>query len=249
MLTADDFISRIPEFGDLSPKLQSDLLALYLMKEAGVVVTSASIASLRNALHLPEYARISTYLSEQIKTNRGKKGRYVKLKSGYALERSYADALSSQYLGRPATKYLASSLRSTVSATSDPSVKAYLEEAIACFESGLLRSSLIMSWCVAYGLFRSWIFRNHLAQFNSVSALWKTPVSISVLDDFQELTESVVLDTARKAKLVSKEQLKVLKGLLDQRNSFAHPTSRSITPSMAEAYIEVVVKDVIPTFG
>lgn len=78
---------------------------------------------------------------------------------------------------------------------------------------------------------------------------WKKSFQISKLDDFQDLTEAVVLDTARKVNAITKEQHKTLKQLLDQRNSYAHPTTKAITPSMVEAYIETVLKEVVPNFG
>jgi len=102
---------------------------------------------------------------------------------------------------------------------------------------------------VAYGLVRDWIFRNHLAALNAVMGAWKNPVLITKLDDFQELTESVVIDTARKATMISKEQNKTLKQLLDQRNSYAHPTTKPITPAIVEAYIDTVIREVLPAFG
>lgn len=250
-MTADEYIASIPGFADLSLPVQCDLLAYYLINEAGAgVVTGTSISSLRSALHLAPYARVAAYLSEQAVKRRGKPApRYVKQKTGYVLERSYSETLKRDYLGRPMTKNLAAGLRSTLGATKDPAVAAYLDEAVSGFELNLLRSALIMSWCVAYGLFRAWLFRNHLAALNAEMFTWKSPKSIAALDDFQELTEATVIDTARRAKLISKEQHKLLKHLLDERNSFAHPTSRSITPATVEAYIDSVVRDVIPAYG
>ncbi|OOG55930.1 hypothetical protein B0E47_08745 [Rhodanobacter sp. B05] len=84
---------------------------------------------------------------------------------------------------------------------------------------------------------------------NSEISTWKSPKKIQSLDDFQELTEGTVIETARKAGMVTKEQFKLLKRLLDDRNSFAHPTTRTMTPAMAEAYVESVLKEVIPFFG
>jgi hypothetical protein len=213
-------------------------------------VTGASISSLRSALRLAPYSRISSYLSENSAKSRYKpRPKFVKLRAGYALERSYATSLASEYLGRPGAKQVASGLRSTLAAASDPAITAYLEEAITCFEYKQYRSSLIMSWCVAYGLFRAWIYRNHLASLNTEMSKWKSPKNIQSLEDFQEHTEGSIIDTARKANIISKEQFKLLKRLLDDRNSFAHPTTRSITPATAEAYIEAVLKDIISSFG
>lgn len=250
-LSADEFIHSINGFDGLEMAVQCDLLAYYLLNHASVTgVTGAGICSLRSALHLPPYARASAYLSENSVKSRSKpRPRYVKLSTGYALERSYASSLATEYFGRPGAKQIASGLRATLAATSDPAIIAYLEEAVSCFEYKQYRSSLIMSWCVAYGLLRAWLYRNHLASLNFEMSTWKAPKSIQSLDDFQEFTEGAIIETARKAGIISKEQFKLLKRLLDDRNSFAHPTTRNMTPAMGEAYIETVLKDVIPSFG
>jgi len=250
-VSADDFIQSIAGFDTLEITLQCDLLSFYLLNHAGVSgITGTSISSLRSALRLPPYGRIAAYLSENsAKTRKKPRPKYVKQSAGYTLERSYGSSLASEYLGRPGSKHLASGLRSTLAAISDPAITAYLDEAVSCFEYKQYRSSLIMSWCVAYGLVRAWLFRNNLASLNAEISTWKSPKLIKSLDDFQELTEGVVIETARKAGVISKEQFKLLKRLLDDRNSFAHPTTRNMTPATAEAYVEAVLKDVIPAFG
>jgi hypothetical protein len=250
-ISADGFVQSITDFDSFEASLQCDLLAFYLLNHAGVnEVTGVSISSLRSALHLAPYNRISAYLSENSVKSRNKpRPKFVKLRVGYTLERSFAASLASEYLGRPGAKQVASGLRSILAATSDPAIAAYLEEAVTCFEYKQYRSSLIMSWCVAYGLIRAWIYRNHLASLNAEMSKWKSPKSIQSLDDFQEHTEGAIIETARKAGIISKEQFKLLKRLLDDRNSFAHPTTRNMTPATAEAYIEAVLKDVIPSFG
>lgn len=250
-LSADEFVQSVANFDELDVPLQCDLLAYYLLNHAHVgSVTGASVISLRSALHLTPYTRAAAYLSESSAKSRTRpRPKYVKLATGYTLERSYASSLAAEYLGRPGARQVASGLRATLAATSDPAITAYLEEAVSCFEFKQYRSSLIMSWCVSYGLVRAWLYRNHLATINLEMSAWKSPKVIQSLDDFQEMTEGVVLETARKAGIITKEQHKLLKRLLDDRNSFAHPTTRTMTPAMAEAYIEAVLKDVIPVFG
>lgn len=248
--TADAFVAGIEGFESLSVSSQSDLLALYLLTRGGAAfVSAATIASLRTALRLPAHNRLPSYLSERTRKRGKAKPHYVKVKEGYALERSYSTHLEQTYLGRPVTRHLATSLRGTLAAISDAAIKSYLDEAIAAFEHDHRRAALILTWCVAYGLVRDWIFRNHLAALNAATMAWKTPIQVSKLDDFQEITESVVIDTARKAGVLSKEQHKTLKQLLDQRNSFAHPTTKPITPAIVEAYIDTVIREVLPAFG
>lgn len=248
--TADTFVAGVEGFESLPSVLQTDLLVLYLLKHGGAIdVTASTIASLREALHLAPQPRLPQYLSEQTKKRGPKAGKYVKTKAGYVLERGYSKALETEYAGRPAAKHISASLRGTLAAVGDPAVRAYLEEGVGCFEHNYLRSSIIMGWCVAYGLFRAWLFRNHLLALNNAMSLWKTPFQIAKLDDFQEMTEAVVIDTARKSGILTKEQHKTLKQLLDQRNSYAHPTAKTISPSAAEAYLETVLKEILPTYG
>lgn len=248
--SADEFLAGIQGFDTLSDGIQSDLLAAYLLLHGGTsAVSASSIASLREVLRLPEHGRLPQYLSENCRKRGAKRPRYVKVASGYALERGYLAALQSEYLGRPAAKHLAVSLRGTLTAIGDPAVRSYLEEGVGAFEHGHLRAALILSWCVAYGLVRDWIFRTHLAALNAEMATWKKPTNIARLEDFQELTEAVVLDTARKCKALTKEQLKTLKQLLDQRNSYAHPTTKPISPAIVEAYIDTIIREVLPDFG
>jgi hypothetical protein len=249
-ISADTFVAAIGDFESLPISTQTDLLVLYLLSHSGATeVTALPIASLREALHLPVHKRLPQYLSEQTKKHGAKNGKYVKTKKGYVLERGYSRVLQSNYTGRPSAKNVSASLKGTLSAVGDPAVKLYLEEAIGCFEQDFLRSAVIMTWCVSYGLLRGWLFRNHLATINGAMGAWKTPFHITKLDDFQELTEATVIDTARKASILSKEQHKTLKQLLDQRNSYAHPTAKAITPSIAEAYIETVLREVLPNYG
>lgn len=248
-LTADDFVAGIADFDSLPVVIQTDLLAHYLVVHAGTDATASALSSLREALHLAVQPRLPQYLSEQTKRKGAKPGKYIKTRNGYVLERGYSKSLQGSYLGRPTAKNLSVALRGTLSAIGDPAVKSYLNEAVSCFEQNLLRSAVIMTWCVAYGIFRAWVFRNHLSSINAEMGTWKKSFQISKLDDFQDLTEAVVLDTARKVNAITKEQHKTLKQLLDQRNSYAHPTTKAITPSMVEAYIETVLKEVVPNFG
>lgn len=223
---------------------------MYLLEHGGAgAVGPASLESLRVALRMSNQSRLAAYLSESTKRRAGKAARYVKVKGGYVLERAYASELKATHLGRPLARHLATSLRGTLSAIGDSAVQSYLEESIAAFEHGHRRAALILTWCVAYGILRDWLFRNHLAALNRVMGGWKKPTTIAKLDDFQDITEAVVIDTARTAAVISKEQHKTLKQLLDQRNSYAHPTTKPITPSIVEAYIDTVIHEVIPAYG
>jgi hypothetical protein len=240
----EEFIASIEGFASLVGSVQTDLIAYFLLKHTNsAAINATGLAEVRSLAHLAPHAHLAPYLSNNLK---GKSPKYVKVPNGYALERSYSATLETTHLGRPAARQVAKDLRGELSKITDPAIRLYLQEAIGCFEYRLLRSAIVMSWCVAYGVFRAWVFKNHLAKFNAQTSSWKKPITIGKLEDFQDLTESVVIETAYSAKVMTRDLYKTLKHLLDQRNSYAHPSNKAITASIAEAFIENVLLEVLP---
>ena len=70
-------------------------------------------------------------------------------------------------------------------------------------------------------------------------------MTITKLDDFEEMKERTLIDTAKAAGILTKELTKSLIQLLDDRNSYAHASGKPITDSIAEAYIERAVHHAI----
>ena len=133
-MTADDFVASIEGFDDLTVAIQTDLLVHYLLTHGGAkAVTAGSIASLRTALRIPDHARAAQHLSDGARKRGKSKPRYVKVKDGYALERGYSTLLEQTYLGRPTARHIATSLRGTLAAISDPAVQLYLEEGVSAW--------------------------------------------------------------------------------------------------------------------
>lgn len=243
-MNAEDFIRGIKEFNTLGTSEKDDLLGYFLLQIKGQKsITSKEIWSLCEDLRLPSTKRLPQYLSENSK---GKKSKYVKLKQGYALNREFIQTLDEKYAKRKSAVHVSQELVKLYSGIGDPKLKDYLAEAISCFENDLLRTAIIMSWISLYYLIREWTLANHLAAFNVITSSWKKPVTISIAEDFNELKEAVVLDALHSAKIVTKEIWKTLKILLDQRNSYAHPSNKPTSPAITEAYIVTIIKEVFP---
>ena len=79
---------------------------------------------------------------------------------------------------------------------------------------------------------------------------WKTPTTLTRLQDFDETigSESKVLNTAKAAGALTKEEHKLLTALLDERNSYAHPSGRKVYPPAAEAFLTRIIDEVIVRF-
>jgi hypothetical protein len=246
----EDFISPIDGFYTLPMEIQSDLIAYFLLKDSAAV-GAADIAAVRSAAHLAPFLELEVHLFMSASSHKGKAPTYIKdIKAPhrigyvYVLESSYERHLESKYLGRPTAAVIKKTLRQEFDKITDPAIRDYMDETIKCFEHKLYRSSIVMSWCVAYGTFRKWVFDKHLPELNKA---WKKPIKITSLDDFQEIPEALVVDTAYyEAKILPKETWKKLKELLNVRNTYAHPSNVMITPSIAEAYIENTLHNILP---
>lgn len=245
----EEFVSSVPNFSALPPAQQIPYLVYYVTRVVNENSTSARrIEQLRTFLRLAKYERISQHLSERAKTLGGKELLYVKLDGGYALVRDVEERIRAEIEARPTAVAIAKNLRASLGSLTDPDVRSYLEEAVGCFEAQFFRASIVFTWCAAYSVFRQWIFANHLVALNTQMSTWNKPKQIFRLDDFQEILEGLVIETTYQAKIVTKEQYKKLKKLLDERNSYAHPSNQRASTSMAEAFIENCLNEIVAVF-
>lgn len=247
--SVNSFVGTIPGFASLRTSEQTDLLAYYLLAILGrEQFAPVEIVDLRKRVSVAPHVGIAAYLSNGLRKRGNKPGKFVRMDKGYTLELGSRGEIAQQFLGRPAAGIVAKALRDELGSMTNPDAAAYMTEAVSCFEYGLFRAAIVLTWCVVYSTFRDWVFNKQLATFNAVSSGWKVPVTIRSIEDFQDLNEATVIDTARKAGLLSKEIHKTLKHLLDQRNSYAHPSRKPVRSSIAEAYIETTFQEVMPAF-
>ena len=242
----DGFVSRIKGFSLLLPPVQNEHLAYFLHSTDKEAVTATEINLLRAQLRLPQF-NTANRLSIDSRTSRDKekRPRFVKAKKGYALERGVFEELDKTYGQRPTTAALKSDLAQHLAKLTNGDLKEYLTEAINCFDRGYFRATIVMAWCAGYAILRAWLFARHAGALNASMSSWKAPRTITRIEDFDELGERVVLDTARSASVLTKEQHKQLVALLDQRNSFAHPSGRKVAAPIAEAYLSQIIDEVI----
>lgn len=245
-MTASQALSVLDGFATLSGKEQVDLIVYALSVIDGVdSVKPADVGTMFDALRLPRYGRIPQYLSEEAKPMRGKRPRYLKKDSGYVQSQPLADHCAEILQLRKAKVVISKNLTDLLPKLPTSDSKNYLEEALGCFASGFRRAAVVMTWCLTYDLLRDWIFTKHLTAFNGQCGTWARPMTISKLEDFEEMNERKLIDTAKAAGILSKELNKSLIQLLDDRNSYAHASGKPITDSIAEAYIERAVHHAI----
>lgn len=244
----ESFLARVPTFSSMPAATQNELLIYLLQKDGKQTVTASEIDALRLQLKLSK-SGTAVQLSVNSRFKKGRRPRFVKANRGYSLERGVVEELDKEYGQRPTAAAIKSDLAKHLAALSDAKLKEYLTEAINCFDSGYFRASIVMAWCAGYAILRAWLFTKHISALNTVMSSWKAPKNISKIEDLDELGERVVLDTARSASVLTKEQHKQLVALLDQRNSFAHPSGRKVAAPIAEAYLTQIIDEVIVNFS
>src|SRR5690606_12394193 len=95
----------------------------------------------------------------------------------------------------PAAVQVAVDLRAELLTVKNDDTRAFVEEAIKCYEAELYRSAIVMSWLAAIHVLQNHVLASHLAAFNSeskrVDSRWKDAKST---DDIGRMSESDFLD-------------------------------------------------------
>jgi hypothetical protein len=242
----EDFLKTVNGYQGLPDPVKYDLLVLYWISIANnTFFIPKAIQKLADTLRISSFPSFPAYVSKFSKKVNGLQ-KFIKLRSGYTIVQSYERELNLKYRKRKEAINLGVDLRKLHSKITDPYLSEYMLEAINCFENDLLRSSIVMTWCWVYHILRDWILLKHLPAFNAKCSTWKTPVTVSTIDDFENILEGTVLDTCKSIGIVTKGLFKTLKGHLDTRNSYAHPSNKPSSPSIAEAYIVTAIKEILP---
>lgn len=145
---------------------------------------------------------------------------------------------------------LANNLKPHLLKINDADTKAFVEEAIDCFEAGLYRSAVVMSWIGAISTLYDYIINNKLIEFNieavNRNQRWKPA---QTKDDLALMKESDFLDILAALSIIGKNVKEQLKNnCLGLRNSCGHPNSFQVGRSMTESHLEMLLLNVYDAF-
>lgn len=180
------------------------------------------------------------------------KGLVVRAPSGWQLtsdgKRRVIDLVGP--LGATAVPVIASSLRSHLPAITDSDSKAFLEEAIECFEHGLLRATVVLTWVGAVAVLHKHVVDNQLGSFNLEAqkrdTKWR---SAKTSDDLGRMKESDFLNIICALSIIGKNVKQELETCLKLRNSCGHPNSLQIGESRVSAHVEILLLNVFSRFS
>ncbi|MGF1594619.1 MAG: hypothetical protein ACFCUW_15160 [Kiloniellaceae bacterium] len=149
----------------------------------------------------------------------------------------------------PAAVQVATDLRQELQNIKNHDTRAFVEEAIRCYELELHRSAIVMSWLAAVDVLHRYVHTSHLKAFNAearrVDARWKPARST---DDLGKMPEVDFLERLNGLSIIGKNVKKELKACLDRRNGCGHPNSLKIGANTVTHHIEILLLNVFKVF-
>lgn len=127
----------------------------------------------------------------------------------------------------------------------DADRKAFVDEAIGCFNYGFNRAAIVLSWTGAIAVLHDHIFQKHLASFNTEGkrqGLWKKDVKVE--SDLYEIKEFDLLQVTKAIGVIDKNVKQKLEEALRLRNSCGHPNKLQIGNRTVAAHMEILVLNV-----
>lgn len=144
---------------------------------------------------------------------------------------------------------VASSLRSHLVSIADPDTQAFVEEAIACFETRQHRAAVVLSWVGAVSVLQNYVVNTKLKEFNDEAlkrnAKWK---AAKTADDLGIMREDPFLDVLQAISVLGKNVKQELKKALTLRNGCGHPNSLRLAEHKVSAHIEDLILNVFAKF-
>ena len=249
----DSFILQIPDLESQSSARMIEYFVYFLTIIEKQSHTKASeIANCFDLTKLTKYSNIASYLSRCSKKKRGSNPKFLKGKQGYTLERNAQLEIQKTLHAGPAKVETSHLLRGLLSKLTSKSEQSFLQEAIDCYEIGARRASTILVWNLTIFHVYQYIFKNEQAKFNAVLSKNTDKrikiKSISKIDDFTEIPEGKFIEFTRSAKIITNDVRKILDTKLGIRNTYAHPSSVSISEVKATDFIIDLVDNVITKY-
>ncbi len=128
--------------------------------------------------------------------------------------------------------------------------KSFADEAVECFNRGLKRASVVLTWVGAMWIIQEHIFKNVLQKFNAagLSRFSKTFKPVNAMEHFPRLQEVDILQLSEDIGMIDKNFKKLLGQQLDLRNTCGHPNKIVVDEHTVAHHIEFLLNNVYKKF-
>ncbi len=150
----------------------------------------------------------------------------------------------------PVVSEIARDLRIHLSRIANKDTRNFVEEAIKCYESGLFRSAVVMSWLAAVAVLHELTISSHLSDVNFALKQRSSKVKkIQTIKDLERMREAEFLDLLVSASVIGKNVKTDLKACLDRRNGCGHPNEYKIGENIVTSHIETLLLNVFAPYA
>lgn len=241
MLDGDELKSGL--HGDLPQR--DKVLLLLLTFDAPCDVAALKTRSLEHGLRIPKKWNVSARLKDA-------RGLAILTPKGWEITNAGKVHLRNLGFGsaKPIAVHIASQLRIKLSQIKNSDTRAFVEEAIKCYEADLRRSAIVMSWLAAVDVLYQAVYNGHLSTFNAeatrIDPKWRAAKSP---DDLSRMKEGDFLDRLVAISMIGKNVKAELKNCLDRRNGCGHPNSLKIGSATVDHHLEILLLNVFQPFA
>lgn len=179
------------------------------------------------------------------------KGLAIRLPDGWEISAAGYARLQGIGIGQMPAQIarVSAELRAHVSSIQKTETRAFLEEAVSCFENGSFRAAVIMSWVGAVSILYDHVIGKKLPEFNTEAkrrdAKWRQAVSA---DDLAIMKEADFLNILVSISVIGKNVKQQLENCLTLRNGCGHPNSLKIAENTVAAHLEILILNVYSKF-
>ena len=120
-------------------------------------------------------------------------------------------------------------------------------EILGCLQVQAWRGAIVLTWILAVSHLQKIVLEKFLETFNEIlggTRLYRN-LTVSKIEDFEQIKDYDFLLTVKTCGTVSGSQFAILENRLKERNRYAHPTNLEITDTIAMAFIEDLVNNVL----
>jgi hypothetical protein len=145
---------------------------------------------------------------------------------------------------------IAAGLRHLSAKLANKDVRAFVEEAVSCFEWRQYRAAIVLAWVGAMAVLYDHVVQHELTSFNREAlardASWRAAKTADDLARLKEVEFLLILD---RCSIIGKSVRQELEGALRLRNGCGHPNSLKVGEAKAAAHLETLIQNVFARFA
>lgn len=173
-------------------------------------------------------------------------GRIMPKEEGWILSGTEEEDIEQNTLGGLPIVSIKDELRSLPEKLPEVQQK-FVNEILGCLQVQAWRGVIVLTWILTLDHLQRIILSENLEKFNEIlseTKLYKD-ISVNQIEDFEEIKDLDLLRTIRSCGMISNSQYNILDTRLKERNRYAHPTNLEITNTIAVAFLEDLINNII----